>query len=142
MNNLGGDHLGRFVIKQLGCDERAKLGIEVALRAHGVQQPSWLQDCSVEDFRREFGMTFYEANIMVKTLRGCKLAGGVGGPPPILPLAEGAGAAGGVVEEIKEVEKQDFWDKRQILNRIRIVYLGLCILFCQIYIYKHIHRTN
>ncbi len=61
----------------LGCDMAAKTSIEAALRAHEVQQPSWLDDCVVEDWRREFGMTFYQANIMVKTLRGRRSAGTV-----------------------------------------------------------------
>eukprot|EP01084_Bolivina_argentea_P099143 178222_1 len=65
---LGRDDLSIFM-NGLVCDGAAKMGIEAALRRCEVQQVSWLDDCVVEDWQREFGMSFYHAKIMVKTLQ-------------------------------------------------------------------------
>ncbi len=76
------DELGRFCHDVLRCDSGAKEGIEQALRRYGVQQVSFLEDCGLEQWRTEFGMTFYQASIMVKTL-AAPLPGGRS-PPRIV----------------------------------------------------------
>ncbi len=71
------DDLANFIMNVLGCDVGAKIEIEEKLRRNQVQQVGWLDDCTVAEWKTEFGMSFYQAKIMVKTLKDRRRGGNV-----------------------------------------------------------------
>ncbi len=70
------DDLSVFIANLL-CDEDTKEEIEAKLRSHRVQQVQWLDGCGIPEWQKEFGLDFYQATIMVRTLnnRRPRLAG-------------------------------------------------------------------